>query len=400
MNTSQRKKPGPIPLLQELVRLESVNPAFGDGRTSERPIAQRVARELEDAGLEVAWYEPEPDRASVLGRLVGRGAGPSLMLYAHLDTVGVEGMSEPFSAAFREGRVYGRGAYDMKGGLAACLWAAWTVAEANGRLDGDLLVAAVADEETESLGMLEVLRHERPTAAVVTEPTELRLGVAHKGFLWIEAVAEGRAAHGSRPDLGRDANLGLASALTGLRHLEQRYAGSSGHPLLGRPSVHVGRIEGGVGASVYAARSRAEIERRTLPGETEERVIAELEAALGAGAETVSGVRLGLRPLLYRSAFEAIEQSPVAAVVRESATQQLGDAPPEVGASFWTDAALLAEAGVDTVLFGPTGAGAHADEEWVEAASVERLGQILVGTARRYCGTGAGGGSDKGGDGG
>lgn len=385
MSTVGENAAGLTELLRELVRIDSVNPAFSGGRSSELPIAERVARELRNTGLDVDRYETVPGRVSVVGRLPGRGTGPSLLLYAHLDTVGVEEMADPFSGDRREGRLYGRGAYDMKGGLAACLWAARTVAEEDGALDGDLLVAAVADEETESLGMFEVLRHVRPTAAIVTEPTELQLGVAHKGFLWLEAVARGRAAHGSRPHLGRDANLGLATALTGLRRLERRYAEAPGHPLLGRPSVHVGTLAGGVAPSVYAARSRAQIERRTLPGERREAVVAELEEALAAGSEPVGGVRLMVQPLLHRSAFEARKRSPLAAVLRRVARERLGEAPAEVGISFWTDAALLADAGVDAILFGPAGDGAHADEEWVDLASVARVAEILAEAARAYC---------------
>jgi acetylornithine deacetylase len=164
-----------VGLLSRLVRISSINPAFGDGATSEAEVAAFVAGEMEGLGMETRRLEPEPGRVSVLGRLPGAGGGPSLMLYAHLDTVGVEGMDDPFSGEERDGRVYGRGAYDMKGGLAACLAAVRTLRDAGIRLRGDLLIAAVADEEVASIGMAELLRHATAVAAIVTEPSEMRV---------------------------------------------------------------------------------------------------------------------------------------------------------------------------------------------------------------------------------
>lgn len=370
--------------LAELVRIDSINPAFGG--PGEAEIADRVGAALAGLGMEVAVHEAAPGRPSVVGRLRGTGAGPSLLLYAHLDTVGVEGMPEPFSAAVRGGRLHGRGSYDMKCGLAACLAAAHAVVEAGRPLAGDLLVAGVADEEVASLGMSEVLRHVRADAAVVTEPTHLRLCLAHKGFSWIEVETFGRAAHGSRFDEGIDANMRMGRFLARLDLLEQELRARPPHRLVGPPSLHAAVLRGGTGTSTYAAHARLEVERRTVPGETEAQVLAEMQQILDGLAAADPTFRGQARPLLTRGSFEVDPRAPIVGVVHAAAEEVLGAPPEVIGEPYWMDAALLAEAGIDTVVMGATGAGAHAAEEWVELESVAKLAEILALTAVRYCG--------------
>lgn len=356
----------------ELVRIPSVNPALGDRGTGESAVADYVQRVLDGLGLDVARLEAEPGRPSVVGILRGRG-GPSLMLNAHYDTVGVEGMKAPFSGDVKEGRLWGRGAYDMKGALAAGIASVKALVEAPEPPAGDVLVAAVADEETESLGIREVLASYRPDHAVVVEPSELRISPAHKGFLWIDVVTRGRAAHGSRPADGVDANLAMVRCLQGFTSYVDALKNREPHPLLGPPSAHVGRLEGGEGASTYAARCRAMVERRTIPGEDTEAVLQEITAALGAEAET--------RLVLARSPFESGSGSRVVAALERATEAVMGGPAPLVGTGPWTDASFLGEAGVDTVVFGPVGAGAHTAVEWVDVESLVTLARVLVRTA-------------------
>lgn len=372
--------------LVRLVRTNSVNPAFSDGTTSEAAIADLVSGTLRDLKMRVDRYEPQPGRASVIGRLAGTGGGRSLMLYAHYDTVGVEGMAEPFSAVVREGRLYGRGAYDMKGSLAACLGAVKALRDGGVRLAGDLLVAAVADEEAASMGMEEVLRHVRPDAALVTEPTELALCLAHKGFAWIDVTVHGRAAHGSRFDLGVDANIRMGRFLAALEQLERDLRARTPHPLAGPPSLHVGRLYGGAGDSTYAERAVATIERRTLPAERAEDALAEVQAILDRLTAADPGFRAEARLRFARAGFELPTGAAVARAVRTAAAEVLGAPPPDIGVAYWMDAALLAAAGVETAVIGPIGAGAHAAEEWVDLESVSRLAAILARVAVAACG--------------
>ncbi len=372
--------------LQELVRIESVNPSLVSGGAGESEIAAYLSDVLQKIGLEVSTYEPEPGRTSVCGTLQGRGAGRSLMLNAHTDTVGVEGMGEPFSGALRKGRVYGRGAYDMKGSLAACVAAAHALSRSKKPLRGDLVVAAVADEEYASLGMAEVLRHLQVDGAIVTEPTELAICLAHKGFIWLQVETTGRAAHGSRYDLGIDANMKMGRVLGLLEGLEEELRKRRGHPLLGSPSLHAARIEGGTELSAYAARCLLQIERRTVPGENEQQVVDEIQGLLDRLHTADPSFQARLETLLVRDPFETPQNSLLVGHLTSASREVLGRTPPFEGQNPWMDAALLSAAGVDTVVMGPRGAGAHAHEEWVDLASVEQLAQVLLRTAVRYCG--------------
>ena len=367
--------------LAELVRINSINPAFGDGRTNESEIASHVAGVLSDLGMDVRTLEPEPGRVSVLGRLPGRAEGPSLMLYAHLDTVGVEGMEAPFSAAVRDGRLYGRGAYDMKGALAACILAAKTLVEGGGRPAGDLYIAAVADEEVASIGMADVLKHVVPDAAIVPESTELQLCMAHKGFCWIEVETDGRAAHGSRFQDGVDANMRMGRLLGRLESLERELRARPPHALVGPPSMHAAELQGGSGWSTYAAHCRLRIERRTVPGETEEGIVAEIRGLVDelAAADPTFSARVS--PVLTRGSFEVRPDAPIVRAVANAATAVLGSPPARIGEPYWMDSALLADAGTSVVVIGPSGTGAHAAVEWVDLESVARLAEILIRAA-------------------
>lgn len=372
--------------LARSIRINSVNPSLVPGAPGEAEIARFLAARLRALGAQVRLHEPAPGRVSVVGIFRGAGGGRSLMLNAHVDTVGVEGMAEPFSARVRHGRIYGRGSYDMKGSLAACLAAARALRDAGVKLAGDLLIAAVADEEYASIGTADLLRHYRPDAAIVTEPTHLKLCLAHKGFVWLEVETLGRAAHGSRFDLGVDANLRMGRFLAELEKLEQQLRRRRPHLLVGPPSLHAALLAGGTGLSTYAARSTVKIERRTIPGETVAQVRREISAILTRLRARDTSFRARMRTLLVREPFEVSRRAAVVRAVETAAAAVLGRRPGVCGQGPWMDAALLAAAGIETVVMGPTGGGAHATEEWVELDSVEKLAAILAHAALAYCG--------------
>ena len=232
-----------LPLLERLVSIDSVNPGLGG--PGEAEIAAFVAEWAAEAGLEVELDEAAPGRPNVIATARGSGGGKTLLLNAHLDTVGFGAMADPLVPRVQAGRLYGRGAYDMKGGLAACLVAA---AEAARRgLRGDVVVTAVVDEELSSVGTQMALKRVRPDAAIVAEPTGMRVCIAHKGFVAFEVETHGRAAHGSRPDLGVDAIAKMGHVLVGLDALDRSLRERPTHPLLGSGSLHAGVVAGGIG---------------------------------------------------------------------------------------------------------------------------------------------------------
>lgn len=374
-----------IRTLTDLVSINSINPSLVPGGGGEREIANYTTRSLTSIGLEAMIHEPEPDRPSVVGLLPGQGNGRSLMLNAHYDTVGVQGMIKPFSAAVRQGRLYGRGAYDMKGSLAACMAAAKAVVEYSQPLSGNLLIAAVADEEYASLGTVDIIQHYQIDGAIVTEPTALNICLAHKGFVWMEVETFGRAAHGSRFDLGVDAIMRMGRFLAELDRLEQALRTRPKHPLVGPPSLHAAMIEGGTELSAYAAHCRLQIERRTIPGEEEDQILSEIQAIIDHLAARDPSFQATVNVTFAREPFEVSPDRELVQILGQAAKKTLGRPPAMIGDTPWMDSALLAAAGVETVVIGPAGGGAHAHEEWVDIDSVVKLAEILARTAIAYC---------------
>jgi acetylornithine deacetylase len=360
-----------VDLLSRLVAIDSVNPDLIAGAAGEAEIAGFVAGWLERAGLDVEVEEVVPGRPNVVGVARGTGGGRSLLLNAHMDTVGVAGMERPHEPHVEDGRLFGRGAYDMKGSLAAIMLAGAEAARRS--LRGDVIVTAVCDEEVASIGTAAVARAIRADAAIVSEPTEMRLALAHKGFVAFEIELQGRAAHGSRPDLGIDAIARMGHVLVRLEELDRRLRAHPTHPLLGSGSVHASIISGGQEYSSYPNECLLQGERRTIPGESVAYVEEEL-AGLLAGLEGEA------RAVVAREPFETPEDVDIAKLVRRHA----GD-PEVVGVPFWADSALLSAAGIQTILFGPAGEGAHAVVEWVDLGTVERCAGIYVAVAEEFC---------------
>lgn len=372
---------GLVELIHALVAIDSVNPSLVAGGAGEREAAAYVAAWAREAGLEAQTLEATPGRPSVLVRARGSGGGRTLLLCGHLDTVTTEGMAHAGPRVDGD-RFFGRGAYDMKAGVAAALVACREAAGMG--LRGDVVVAAVADEEHASIGVREALAAVTADAAIVTEPTELEVIVAHKGFVWAEIEVAGRAAHGSRPHLGVDAIVKSGPVLTALGALDESL-GAVTHPLLGRGSVHASLIRGGEELSSYPARCVVGLERRTLPGETAADVEAELAALLDRCRVADPALEATARTLLVREPFAVPPDAEIVEVVRAAAGEVLGAPPPVSGASYWADAAFIAAAGIPTVMFGPAGEGAHAAEEWVSIASTEQVARALAGVAARVC---------------
>ncbi len=377
-------------LLAQLVAIDSRNPALVPGGPGETAITDVVAEFLRAAGLEVELVEPQPGRPSAIGRLAGLGGGRNLLLNAHTDTVGFGAMADPLTPRVEGGRLYGRGAYDMKSGLVAVLVATAELARGP-RLRGDLIVTIVADEEHASLGTEAAIAHlqaigAHADGAIITEPTEMQLCLAHRGFAWATITTHGHAAHGSLHADGIDAIAHMGRVLVALERLDLALQARPAHPLLEASALHASLIEGGTELSTYPARCILQVERRTLPGETAESVARELQAVLDELRAADPQLSAEIELTLFRPPMETDAREPIVAALAAAAGTVLGAPPPVIGATWWMDSALLVAAGIPTAVLGPRGAGAHADVEWVDLASVRVCTQVLVAAAQGFCG--------------
>jgi acetylornithine deacetylase len=365
-----------IRLLRDLVAINSVNPTLVPGAPGEAAIADFLAGEMRNSGLDVAIEPAAAGRPNVVGVVEGRGKGRTLMLCGHTDTVGVAGMHDPFTPVERDGRLYGRGAQDMKGGVAAMVSAAARAA-ARGLPAGRLIVAAVVDEEHSSIGADALVKTWTADAAIVTEPTDLAIAIGHKGFAWVDVTVEGRAAHGSRPKEGQDAILRLGRVLARLEMLDSTLQARPPHPLVGTGSLHASFITGGHELSSYPDRATLQLERRILPSEPESTAIDEVRAILDAIRHDDPTFRATAEAMFSRPAYEVPRDHELPRALAEAATR--AGVPPQItGASFWTDAAVLGHAGIPSILFGPGGAGLHSTEEYVNVADVIACRDALI----------------------
>lgn len=372
-----------IPLLSDLVAIDSINPDLVPGAAGEAQIAHYVADWLGAAGLDVTIDEPAPGRPNVVGIVRGSGGGRTLMLNAHTDTVGVAGMAAPLTPRVEGNRLYGRGAYDMKGSLAACMLAA--VRAKALKLRGDVIITAVSDEEFASIGTASIVKQWRADAAIVTEPSHLNLCVAHRGFVWLDVETHGVAAHGSRPELGIDAIAKMGHVLVKLEALDRTLRAAPPHPLLHTGSLHASLISGGQELSSYPAHCLLQVERRTVPGETPALVEAQIAAILAELTATDPQFKATVRTTLVRDPFEIAQGAPIVTLLQQQIRQQLGREPTIYGDKPWMDTAILATAGIPAVIFGPSGAGAHAVEEWVDLTSVAQCTDVLTATIAEFC---------------
>jgi acetylornithine deacetylase len=373
-----------VGLARELIRVDSRNPSLVPNAPGEAAVARTLARILDSWGFSVVLQEAAPGRPNVVAR-VGSGAH-SLMFNGHVDVVDVVGMIHaPWDAEERGGRMYGRGSSDMKGGVAAMCAAA---ARAGGdATDGEIIVAAVVDEEYASAGTRALLAEGvHAEAAIVAEPTGLAIMPAHKGFVWITVTTHGRAAHGSRWDIGIDAIRHAGHVLAELDRLDGQELPRRSHPLLGRPSVHASLIEGGSGMSTYPDRCTLKIERRTLPGESADDVRAEIDAACARVRARQPDFHADV---VIELAQQPSDVSPDAPIVK-ALSQALGaeEIPVRVaGMSAWTDAAILNEMGIPSICFGPGDMGlAHAAEEFISTDEIERATRVMARLASQWCG--------------
>lgn len=368
-----------IKLLSDLVAANSVNPSLVPGAAGEAAAAEVARAAMVAAGLDVVMQDVAPGRPNTIGVLEGRQPGPSMMFCGHIDTVGVEGMTDPFTPRVEDGRLYGRGSQDMKGGVAAMIAAAGVLAKNWTR--GRLIVAAVVDEEHMSLGAEALVREWRADMAVVTEPTDLKLAVGHKGFAWVEITTHGRAAHGSRPEEGRDAIARMGRVLGSLEVRDRDLRARPPIAFQGTGSLHASIIRGGHELSSYPDKCVLQMERRTVSGEDAASVQREMDYLLARLRHDDPEFQAHASVTAYRSAYrlDAGHKLPAGMV---AALSRAGQSSEPTGMSFWTDAAILADAGIPSVLFGPGGAGLHSAVEYVNVEDVRICRDVLIDATR------------------
>ncbi|MFW9914572.1 MAG: ArgE/DapE family deacylase [Candidatus Thorarchaeota archaeon] len=376
-----------LAFLQELIAIESVNPTLAENGTGEATIAQFVASYLQQIALDVQLQEVAPNRANVVSILQGAGEGKSLILNGHLDTVSLSGMEAPLKAEFKDGKVFGRGSLDMKGGVAAMVMALKYLVENEITLQGDVLLTLVADEEYASIGTEAIVKKYAADAAIVCEPTDLAVVIAHKGFAWIKVEVYGKAAHGSLPSRGVDAIMNAGKFLTELDRFEKTDLAKKNHPLVGSATVHASLISGGIELSTYPDYCKIELERRTIPGENRETVSEEIKRIIDEMHAKDPQFNASFEVFFYRPALEVSKEELIVQSVDKARSTILREKSFFQGMSGWLDSAILSSAGIPTVIVGPSGNGAHSAVEFVEFESVVKTTKILIATIMDFCGS-------------
>ena len=373
-------------LTHALVEIDSRNPSLVPGGPGERGCALLLRSVLNSWGFHTELLDAAPGRPNLVARIGQARGGRTLMFNGHLDVVGVEGMIHPpFEPVERNGLLYGRGSADMKGGIAAMCAAAH--AAASDGISGEIIIAAVIDEEYESLGTRALVEHGvRADACVVTEPTRLSIMPAHRGFVWLDLEVAGRAAHGSRWDIGVDAIRHAGLLLAELDRIDSDVLPAREHPLLGRASLHASLIQGGTGYSTYPDRCTIGIERRTIPGETVEDMAAEMERACQTVKSRRPSFRASVKVAGAQGPSDVRVDAPIVLALGE-ALREAGEPMQVEGMSAWTDAAILNAAGIPAVCFGPGDISlAHAAEEYIPLKEIDRAKDVLCALARSWCG--------------
>ena len=374
-----------VKLLKDLVRIDSVNPSLVPGAAGEAEIAEYLRDWMNAQGLKTELIEVEPGRPNVVGVLKGTGGGKSLMLNGHTDTVGADYMTiEPFEPKIEDDKLYGRGSYDMKGGLAASMAAVKAIVDSGVELRGDIVIAGVCDEEFASIGTEHLMKDMRVDAAIIGEPTWFNIQIAHKGFAWINVVTHGFAAHGSAYQVGVDAIAKMGHVLIGLEAL-QNILLEEEHPLVGPGSVHASIIGGGRELSTYPDECKLEIERRLIPGETREDVETEMQHLLQSLSEDDPKFKAEYKTTFYRGPMEISPEEEICKLLEEETTKIIGVAPRFTGGSGWMDTQIIYEKGIPAVAYGPIGDGAHAAVEWVDLDSVYKAAKVQAEVIKRFC---------------
>ena len=382
---SNLDEPALIQLLKDMVKIDSVNPSLVKGARGETEMANLCSWYLESLGMDVKMYDVEPGRPNVVGVLKGKGGGKALLLNGHTDTVGADYMTiDPFEPTIKDGKLYGRGSFDMKGGLAASMAAVKAVADSHHELKGDVILAAVCDEEFASIGTEKLMEETSADAAIIGEFTASNIQVAHKGFAWIDIETRGVAAHGSLYQVGVDAIANMGHVLIGIEAL-QNILMEDVHPLVGPGSIHASIIQGGRELSTYPDHCLLQVERRLIPGETRANVDEEMNALLQTLREGDPKFQGDHKITFYRGAMEVSPEEEICQLIKEGTEKITGVTPKYTGGTGWMDSEIIWNKGIPVVCHGPMGSGAHSKEEWVDLESVANIARVHEYVIKEFC---------------
>ena len=382
---SNLDEPALIQLLKDMVKIDSVNPSLVKGARGETEMANLCSWYLESLGMDVKMYDVEPGRPNVVGVLKGKGGGRALLLNGHTDTVGADYMTiDPFEPTIKDGKLYGRGSFDMKGGLAASMAAVKAVADSHHELKGDVILAAVCDEEFASIGTEKLMEETSADAAIIGEFTASNIQVAHKGFAWIDIETRGVAVHGSLYQVGVDAIANMGHVLIGIEAL-QNILMEDVHPLVGPGSIHASIIQGGRELSTYPDHCLLQVERRLIPGETRANVDEEMNALLQTLREGDPKFQGDHKITFYRGAMEVSPEEEICQLIKEGTEKITGVTPKYTGGTGWMDSEIIWNKGIPVVCHGPMGSGAHSKEEWVDLESVANIARVHEYVIKEFC---------------
>lgn len=374
-----------IEILEDLIRIQSVNPHYGEGAQGEMALSRYIERFCRDAGLSVVRQPVFDGRDNLIIELKTGHPDSVLMFEAHMDTVSLGSMNNPLEPVIKDGRLYGRGACDTKGSLAAMMYAMAECAKHPERLRSDLVLCAVVDEEHGFAGVLKLLELKLPvSAAVVGEPTELRIVAAHKGCVRFAVTTHGKAAHSSVPHEGENAIVAMADVVAYLNEEIGPRLAKSVDALCGAATLSIGTIRGGKQINIVPESCTIEVDRRIIPGESPQRVYDEIVAEI-TGWCAARGIRCTIEPLLLDWALDTPPDDPLVRCSGE-VSARLGLPPEPCGETYGSDASKLrGMAGIPTIVFGPGSiAQAHSAEEWVAVADVQRAAAFYMELARTY----------------
>lgn len=365
--------------LQQMTQIDSVNPGLAVDGVGEGAVAEWLYHTCIGLGLEVELQETAPNRPNVIARWAGNGRGKSILLTGHTDVVSVTNMEDaPFDGRIENGRLYGRGSYDMKGGLAAILGAIEALKTARYQPEGDIWLGFVTDEEYLSIGTDALVQAIKPDAAILTEPTDMQLCIAHKGFAWLTLTTYGKAAHGSRYMDGIDAITHMQHLLKMISTLENEVFTDDTHPLLGRNSVHASLISGGLGLSTYPDQCSLQIEHRYLPDLHSREIVQLWQDEIDDLAKSVPNFKASVNLDFERPGYEIEREAPVVQTLHRAFSYVMQNEPTYMGMYAWLDSAILGRAGIPTVILGPGGTGAHAAVEYVNLQDVHDCAAIIA----------------------